>query len=125
MKDRRELNCTSVSFRQGAALQRVCVCVCMCTCMAVCVAEKISASSPEGSVVQCCVSVFILDFDGAVGLQQGLHHLHVALVSSDLQCSLALVLYIHLAGTQTAVEDLFETMRRRDANGAARRLAGK
>lgn len=68
---------------------RVCVCVC------------VLVSSPEGSVVQCCVSIFILDLDGTVGLQQGLHHLHVALVSSDLQCSLALVLYIHLPGTQT------------------------
>lgn len=56
---------------------------------------------PKSSVVQCCVPVFILDLDGAVGLQQGLHHLHVALVSSDLQCSLALVFYIHLPGTQT------------------------
>lgn len=59
---------------------------------------------PEGSVVQRRVSVFILDLDGAVGLQQSLHHLHVALVSSHLQCSLTLVLYIHLTGAQTRVE---------------------
>lgn len=46
------------------------------------------------------VSVFILDLHGAVGLQQGLHHLHVALVSGDLQRSLPLVLDVHLRGAQ-------------------------
>lgn len=51
---------------------------------------------PKGSIVQCRVSILILDLDGAIGLQQGLHHLHVALVSCHLQRRLALVLDIHL-----------------------------
>lgn len=44
------------------------------------------------------VTILILDLDGAIGLQQGLHHLHVTLVGGHLQRSLALVLDVHLPG---------------------------
>lgn len=60
--------------------------------------------SPESRVVQRRVPVFILDLDGAVGLQQGLHNLHVALVGGDLKRSLALVLDVHLPGAQTQLQ---------------------
>lgn len=53
-------------------------------------------SSPEGRVMQRRVPVLVLDLHGAVGLQQGLHHLHVALVGGHLQRGLALVLNVHL-----------------------------
>lgn len=66
--------------------------------------RKGSWCSPESRVVQRRVAVFILDLDGAVGLQQGLHHLHVALVGGDLKRSLALVLDVHLPGTQTQLQ---------------------
>lgn len=65
-------------------------------------------SSPKSRIVQCCVSIFILNLNGAVCLQQGLHHLHVALVSRDLQSSLSLVLYVHLPGTQYVIEGSLE-----------------
>lgn len=52
--------------------------------------------SPECSVVQRCISVFILGFNVTVGLQQDLHYFHMALVSSHLESRLPLVLYIHL-----------------------------
>lgn len=73
-------------YPQTPPCTQVCICMWMCACV----------FSPESSVVQRCVSVFVLDFDRAVCLQQGLHHLHVTLVSGHLQCSLALVLDIHL-----------------------------
>jgi len=53
-------------------------------------------ASPEGGVVQGGVSVLILHLHGAAGLQQGAHHLQVALVGGHLQGRLTLVLDVHL-----------------------------
>lgn len=64
----------------------------------------VCVSLPKSSVVQCRVSIFIFDLNWAVCLQQGLHHLHVALVSSNLQRSLALVLDIHLPWAHTSLQ---------------------
>lgn len=101
------------------------MCVCVCGTVVDRVKEKnVCVSSPKSSVVQCGVSIFVLDLDGAVGLQQGLHHLHVALVGSNLQSRFALVFNINLSGTQPGFEDSLEATAAQTRTELSIRLAG-